>query len=101
MIFFYKSGTARPAGHPSTRTKFSTGQVGAYEYVSGGATPSPAPTPTPLAGDLNLDHIVNTLDFSLMNSKWLQNYSAYDLYVDGIINSLDYAVLKSNWGKTW
>src|SRR6185436_15684317 len=30
------------------------------------------PTPTPVAGDLNTDHVVNVLDYSLLNSKWLQ-----------------------------
>ena len=50
---------------------------------------------------LNLDHIVNSLDYSLMNSKWLQNFSSYDLLVDGLINTLDFAILKSNFGLTW
>ena len=54
-----------------------------------------------IAGDLNLDHIVNSLDFSLLNSKWYQSYSAYDLFADGIINSLDYVIMSINWLKTW
>jgi hypothetical protein len=56
---------------------------------------------TPISGDLNLDHVVNTLDFSLLNSKWNQNYPAYDLQPDGLINSLDFAIMSSNWGKVW
>jgi len=52
-------------------------------------------------GDLNLDHIVNYLDFSLLNSRWNQNYSAYDLNGDSYINSLDYAIMSFNWLKTW
>jgi hypothetical protein len=70
--------------------------IGAYEYASGGGS-----SPTPVPGDLNLDHVVNSLDFSLLNSKWNQNYPSYDLNGDGFINSFDYAVLKNNWGKTW
>jgi hypothetical protein len=57
--------------------------------------------PVPVAGDLNLDHIVNTLDFSLLNSRWNTNYPAYDLVPDGIINTLDFAIMSSNWGKVW
>jgi len=53
------------------------------------------------SGDLNSDHIVNSLDFSLLNSKWYQNYSLYDLFADGIINSLDYVIMSTNWLKTW
>jgi hypothetical protein len=54
-----------------------------------------------LYGDFNLDHVVNALDFSLLNSKWLQSFAAYEALIDGIINSLDYAIFSSNWGKTW
>lgn len=82
-----KASNARPATGPW--------DIGAYQYVSSGGNPTPIP------GDFNLDHTVNSLDFSLLNSKWFQSYSAYDLYVDGIINSLDYAIMSSNWGKTW
>ena len=63
--------------------------------------PTPTPTPTPIPGDLNLDRIINSLDFSLLNGRWNQNYSAYDLFIDSIINTFDYAILKNNWGRTW
>ncbi len=56
---------------------------------------------TPLPGDINLDHVVNSLDYSILNSHWFQNYAPADLNGDGIVNSLDFAILKSNWGKTW
>ena len=55
-----------------------------------------------LAGDLNSDNIINTLDYSSMNSHWLQSGSTIatgDLNGDGLINSLDFAILKNNWGK--
>ncbi len=82
------AGTSRPQG--------AGYDIGAYEYASGGGS-----SPTPVPGDLNLDHTVNSLDFSLLNGKWNQSYSAYDLNGDGFINSFDFAVLKNNWGKTW
>lgn len=68
---------------------------------SASATTRPGSQASPLAGDLNLDHVVNAIDYSIMNSHWLQNYPAADLNGDGVVNSADFAVLKSNWGKTW
>ena len=60
-------------------------------------------TAIPIPGDFNLDHTVNSLDYSLLNSHWYQtsNISTYDLVTDGLINTLDFSVLKSNWGKVW
>jgi hypothetical protein len=52
------------------------------------------------AGDFNNDNVINTLDFSLMNTHWLQNNPATDINGDGLVNSLDYAVLKNNFGKS-
>jgi hypothetical protein len=57
--------------------------------------------PTPLLGDLNLDHIVNSIDYSIMNSQWFTSNSQSDLNKDGIVNSLDYSIMNSNWFKTW
>jgi len=53
--------------------------------------------PTLRAGDLNGDNFVNSLDFSLINSKWFSSDSTVDLNADGIINSLDYSIINSNW----
>lgn len=55
--------------------------------------------PQLFAGDLNNDNAVNALDYSLMNSHWLQNFSQADINRDGLINSLDFAVLKNDFGK--
>jgi hypothetical protein len=57
--------------------------------------------PTPVMGDINLDHIVNAIDYSILNSDWFTNASRSDLNTDGIVNSLDYSILNSNWFKTW
>jgi hypothetical protein len=84
---FDKAGVARPAS--------GAWDIGAYQYTGGG-TPL-----TTVPGDLNLDHVVNALDYSILNSHWLQNYPTADINTDGLVNSLDFAILKSNWGKTW
>lgn len=74
---------------------------------SSNSTPTPMPPPPtlpaaiPIAGDLNLDHTVNALDWSLMNSVWFTASVTSDLKPDGLVNSLDFAILSSNWGKTW
>jgi hypothetical protein len=53
-----------------------------------------------LIGDLNLDRIVNSLDYSLLKLRWLTSDPAADLNDDGIVNSIDYSLLKQNWLKT-
>jgi chitodextrinase len=66
-------------------------------------TSSAAPVltaPQMVAGDFNNDNIINTLDYSLLNAHYNQNYSACDINKDGLVNSLDFAVLKNNWNKT-
>ncbi|MFZ2523234.1 MAG: PQQ-dependent sugar dehydrogenase [Minisyncoccia bacterium] len=57
--------------------------------------------PTPLPGDINLDHIVNSLDWSIMNSRWFTSDTTSDLNKDGVVNSLDFSLLNANWFKTW
>ncbi len=62
--------------------------------------PTPNPSPSPLKGDINKDGIVNSLDWSLMNSKWFSNDTTADLNNDGIVNSLDFSIMNGNWSKT-
>ena len=57
---------------------------------------------TPLPGDLNNDRIVNSLDSSILYSRWLSQKPEdliYDLNKDGIINSLDWGILNRNWNR--
>jgi len=68
-----------------------------YTYI--GAKPTILSS-TPLIGDLNHDGIVNSLDWSLMNSKWFTNDATADLNHDGLVNSLDFSLLNANWLKT-
>ncbi len=55
----------------------------------------------PLPGDINLDHIVNSIDWSIMSSNWMTNNIDSDLNRDGLVNTLDFSILSSNWLKTW
>lgn len=55
----------------------------------------------PLTGDINSDHIVNSIDYSILNSHWFSNDATSDLNHDGIVNAIDFSMLNSNWFKTW
>ncbi|EKD56645.1 MAG: hypothetical protein ACD_58C00131G0020 [uncultured bacterium] len=52
-----------------------------------------------LAGDMNNDDTVNSLDWSLMNKYWQTTQPDYELTGDDIVNSLDWSIMNSNWGK--
>lgn len=58
-------------------------------------------TATPIIGDINLDHIVNSIDYSILNSDWFTSNAISDLNTDGIVNAIDYSLLNANWFKTW
>ena len=55
---------------------------------------------TTLLGDINGDGIVNSVDWSIMNSKWLLADTLSDLNSDGIVNSIDFSIMNNNWLKT-
>jgi hypothetical protein len=59
------------------------------------------PTSTPILGDINLDHIVNSVDFSILNSHWFSTDPVSDLNHDGLVNAIDFSLLNSNWFRTW
>ncbi len=74
-------------------------------FFPGGTGPTTTSTPTPspsgtLKGDLNNDRIVNSLDWSIMNSRWFSSDSTADLNSDGIVNSLDFSIMNGNWLKS-
>ena len=50
-----------------------------------------------LQGDINADCLVNSVDWSLMNSKWFTNDAKADLNHDGLVNSIDFSLLNKNW----
>jgi len=49
------------------------------------------------AGDINNDSIVNSLDWSQMNSQWYTNSYPSDINQDGVVNSIDFSWLNKNW----
>ncbi len=53
-----------------------------------------------IVGDFDHNGIVNSLDWSYMNSKWFTADATADLNHDGIVNSLDFSILNKNWLKT-
>jgi hypothetical protein len=62
-----------------------------------------------LAGDANLDHIVDVVDAAVISAHWypgppigpLGYDTSYDLSNDGVINIVDSAIVSSDWNKTW
>jgi hypothetical protein len=69
--------------------------------LTGGVCTPPYPTPpVALVGDLNNDKIVNSLDWSIMNSKWFTTDPVADLNKDGLVNAIDFSLLNVNWFKT-
>src|SRR3990167_902994 len=74
--------------------------------LSGSPSPSPVPpppppSPTPVVGDINLDRIVNSIDYSILNSDWFTSATRSDLNRDQIVNAIDYSLLNANWLRTW
>jgi hypothetical protein len=65
---------------------------GAFEFSSGS---------NPILGDINQDHIVNSIDYSILNSDWFTSNSRSDLNHDGLVNAIDYSLLNANWFRTW
>jgi len=53
--------------------------------------------PTLFAGDLNGDQIINTLDFSYMNSKWGTADALADFDKNGSVNANDFVFVSRNW----
>lgn len=52
------------------------------------------------AGDLNSDNIINSLDWSVMSTRWFSSDATADLNKDGLVNSLDWSVMSGNWFRT-
>jgi len=73
----------------------------ALKVYSSIGTPPPPPPPTPIKGDINLDHIVNSIDYSILNADWFTINSRSDLNSDGLVNAIDYSILNANWFRTW
>jgi Bacterial Ig domain/Dockerin type I domain len=55
--------------------------------------------PVLLAGDLDGNNQVNSLDFSIMNTGWYSTSALADINKDGMVNTIDYSLLNTNWQK--
>lgn len=53
--------------------------------------------PAIFAGDLNDDGIINSLDWSPMNSAWFTNNATSDINKDSVVNSVDFSFMNRNW----
>ena len=53
--------------------------------------------PPLLAGDLNQDNIINSIDWSDMNPLWNTTNPLSDLNGDNLTNSLDWSLMNKNW----
>lgn len=63
--------------------------------------PTPTPTPLPKPGDVNNDHLVNDLDYQIIQSHYLQSVSGVangDVNGDSVVDGLDYAIWLTNYG---
>ncbi len=107
LIYVFQINNATPVPTP-TPTPVPTPSPSPIPAPTPAPTPSPqpapAPTPTPspitLSGDINKDGVVNSIDWSIMSSKWFTTDSNSDLNKDGIVNSIDFSIMNNNWLKT-
>ncbi len=56
-----------------------------------------------LAGDANLDGVVNAPDFAILMSNWYQSVDGWgeaDFNGDGFVDASDFAYLSSNWQRS-
>lgn len=55
---------------------------------------------TSINGDINRDGVINSLDYSLLMSRWLGSTAGLeeDLNGDGIVDTMDLGIIMSNWG---
>ncbi len=56
--------------------------------------------PILLTGDINGDNIVNSVDFSSLNTNWFTSNAGSDLNGDGLVNSIDFSFMNSHWLAT-
>jgi hypothetical protein len=73
---------------------YLTRLMGPYDYSTLATTFT---VPTLLSADLNSDNIINSLDFSTMNARWLTNDAVADINQDGLVNTIDFSWLSKNW----
>jgi hypothetical protein len=69
----------------------------------GGGTPNIVNSFNYDTADFNRDHVVNSVDFSILLYSWKKNFPFNNLYVDinkdNQVNSVDFSIFLSQWGK--
>jgi len=53
-----------------------------------------------MEGQSNQDGQVNGADWSIMANVWFTNDATADINIDGIVNSIDFSLMNANWGRT-
>jgi hypothetical protein len=56
--------------------------------------------PMLLTGDINQDSIINSVDYSILNTNWFTSNASADLNQDGLVNSIDYSFMNNHWLAT-
>ncbi|HEX5430313.1 MAG TPA: Ig-like domain-containing protein [Patescibacteria group bacterium] len=65
--------------------------------VNLGLSSSSVTIPQLQTGDINQDNIINSVDYSILNTHWFTAYSTADLNADGLVNSIDYSFMNKHW----
>ena len=93
--------TLGPGLAPGAVLSFNSGTNSWNTFATSPTLSSPGPlTLTPIAGDANVDGIVNGQDIALVASNWLAPGPTADVNHDGIVNGQDIALMASNWLAT-
>jgi len=93
--------TLGPGLAPGVVLSFNSGTSAWDTFATTAGLSSPGPlTLTPVAGDANVDGIVNGQDIALVASNWLSPGPTADVNRDGIVNGQDIALMASNWLAT-
>jgi hypothetical protein len=53
--------------------------------------------PQLLTGDINQDNIINSVDYSVLNTNWFTSNASADLNQDGLVNAIDYSFMNKHW----
>jgi RHS repeat-associated protein len=60
-------------------------------------------TGAPIGGDANMDGVIDTNDYDIINRNWLlgtgDEWGEGDFNGDGVIDSNDYDIINANWGS--
>ena len=56
--------------------------------------------PSLLAGDLDRNNAVNSLDYGVMSTGWYTADAISDLSRDGLVNALDFSLMNKNWMRS-